>query len=151
MNQVGAVVASGSEAVASALDTESKGVPGVPIVVYNPLNIEREDVVEAALALPGGTPQAVRVYGPDGKEVLSQLNTGSGATKVLFLARVPPVSYAVYNVQPVTTSGVEDRKSALAVSETGLENARYRIRLDQDGDGASIFDRSFNNVLLSAP
>jgi len=151
MNQFASVLTSATEAVASALDTESKGVLGVPIVVYNPLNIAREDVVEAALAFPGGTPQAVRVYGPDGKEVLSQLNTGSGAAKVLFLARVPPVSYAVYNVQPVTTSGVEDRKSALAVSETGLENARYRIRLDQNGDVAGIFDRSLNKELLSAP
>src|SRR5260370_15926152 len=118
MSQFASVLTSATEAVASALDTESKGVLGVPIVVYNPLNIAREDVVEAALAFPGGTPQAVRVYGPDGKEVLSQLNTGSGAAKVLFLARVPPVSYAVYNVQPATTSAGEDRTTAPAVTET---------------------------------
>ncbi len=151
MNQFASVLTSATEAVASALDTQSKVVPGVPIVVYNPLNIEREDVVEAALAFPGGTLQAVRVYGPDGKEVLSQLNTGSGAAKVLFLASVPPVSYAVYDVQPVTTPGVESPKPALAVSETGLENSRYRVRLDQNGDVAGIFDRSLNKELLSAP
>lgn len=148
MNQFAAVLTSATEAVASALDTESKGVP---IVIYNPLNIEREDVVEAAVPFPQGTPQAVRVYGPDGKQTLSQLNATDGETRVLFLAHAPAVGYAVYDVEPVATPVIEDHETALAVSETGLENARYRIRLDKNGDVAGIFDRSLNRELLSAP
>ena len=53
--------------VASGLDTQAQGEP---VVVYNPLNIAREDVVEADLSLSRPRPpQAVRVFGPDGKEV----------------------------------------------------------------------------------
>ena len=48
-------------------------------MVYNPLNIAREDVVEAHVAFPGGMPKAVRVYGPDGKEMPAQLEDGQGA------------------------------------------------------------------------
>jgi alpha-mannosidase len=42
-------------------------------------------------------------------------------------------------------------KSDLSVNESELENARYRIRLDENGDVASIFDKSVNQELLSAP
>ena len=40
-------------------------------------------------------PAAVRVYGPDGAEVPAQLSDG----KVLFLAKVPAVGYAVFDVR----------------------------------------------------
>ncbi len=37
------------------------------------------------------------------------------------------------------------------MSESSLENARYRVALDQNGDVSSIFDKSLNKELLSAP
>ena len=92
MNQFAGVLTDATQTVASALDTETKGTA---VVTYNPLNIEREDVVEAAVALPAGT-KFVRVTGPDGNQVPAQLEGG----KVLFLARTPSVGYAVYDVEP---------------------------------------------------
>ena len=50
MNQFAGVLNNASEAVAAALDTQAKGVP---LVIFNPLNIAREDVVEARIELPG--------------------------------------------------------------------------------------------------
>jgi alpha-mannosidase len=145
MNQFATVLTSATEEVASILDTRSKGVP---IVVFNPLNIAREDVAEAEL--PGPAPQTVQVYGPDGKQVLSQLIVEDGKSRLLFLANVPPVSYSVYDVVAGQGTTITDRKTALAVSEKGLQNARYRIRLDENGDIAGIFDRKLNKELLSA-
>ena len=49
MNQFAGVLSDATEAVAAALDTEAKGVP---MVVFNPLNIAREDVVEANVTFP---------------------------------------------------------------------------------------------------
>src|SRR5262249_24889392 len=135
MNQFALVLTSATEGVAAALDTRANGVP---IVVYNPLNIAREDVVEAAVPFANGVPQDVRVYGPDGKEVPSQLNTKRGAAKVLFLARVPAVGYAVYRVEAGAAPAAAWSKSDLSVNESELENARYRVRLDENGDVASI-------------
>ena len=66
MNQFAGVLTSAATGVASALNTEAKGTA---IVVYNPLNVDREDVVEASIDFPNGAPRAVRVVGPDGKEV----------------------------------------------------------------------------------
>jgi alpha-mannosidase len=141
MNQFAGVVASATEAVASGMDTQAKGAA---IVVYNPLNVAREDVVEAAVGFPGGTPKAVRVIGPDGKAVPAQLSDG----KVLFLAKAPSVGYAVYDVEPGETAAAG---STLKVSESSLENARYRVTIDQNGDIAGIFDKAVKKELLLTP
>jgi alpha-mannosidase len=141
LNQFAAVLTSAVEAIASSLDTRSKGVP---IIVYNPLSVEREDVVEATVTLPTAT-KAVRVLGPDGGIVPAQLEKGN---KVLFLARVPPVGFAVYDVQP---AAIGEGSSSLVATSSSLENARYRIRLNRNGDVADIFDKKLNRELLAEP
>jgi alpha-mannosidase len=146
MNQFAGVLTSATETVASSLNT---GAAGAAIVVYNPLSIEREDVVEATVSFPSGVPRAVRVFGPDGREVPAQLNGGSGGdAKVLFLAKAPSVGYTVYDVQAARSA---PSAGELRVSTWSLENARYRVRLSQQGDVASIFDKTTQHELLSAP
>ncbi len=66
MNQFSGVLSNATEGVAAGLNTEVKGVP---LVVFNQLNVARQDVVTAAVAFPGGMPKAVHVTGPDGKDV----------------------------------------------------------------------------------
>ena len=141
LNQFAGVLNSAVEGVSAALDTKTNGVP---VVVFNPLNIEREDVVEAKFHFPSGIPNAVRVTGPDGKDVPAQISQG----KVLFVANMPSVGYAVYDVQPAETP---TSSSSLKVSNDVLENAYYRIQLNPNGDVASIFDKETSRELLSAP
>jgi len=154
LNQFAGVVTSATDAIASAMNTLGKGTP---VIVFNPLNIAREDVVEATVAFANGAPKGVRVSGPDGKDVAAQV-TADG--KVLFVAKVPSSGFAVFDVQPVdgaaggaapaATSGA-GRAAALKVTASTLENARYRIALDQNGDVASLFDKSTKRELLQAP
>src|SRR5260370_1572872 len=61
LNQFAAVLNNGTEGVAAALNTETKGVP---LVVFNPLNIAREDVVEATVNFSAGMPNSVPVTAP---------------------------------------------------------------------------------------
>jgi alpha-mannosidase len=154
MNQFAGVISSATEAVASLLDTRATGIP---VVVFNPLNVARQDVVEAAVTFAGGTPKSVRVVGPGATEVPAQL-TASG--HVLFLASVPSVGFAVFDVQasdalPVPLKPAAGARKtappALAVSESSLENARYRLQIDRNGDIGSLFDKILNKELLSAP
>jgi alpha-mannosidase len=140
MNQFAGVLSDATEAVTAALNTQTQGTA---VVVYNSLNIEREDVVEANVAFAGGTPKAVRVTAPDGSVVPAQLQDG----KVIFLAKVPSVGYAVYDVQPADAPANSDLK----VTQNSLENARYRVTVDNAGDVSSIFDKSVDKELLSAP
>jgi alpha-mannosidase len=146
MNQFAGVLTSASSAIASGLDTQ---VQGTAVVVYNQLNIEREDVVEARLSFAQGMPQAVRVFGPYGKEVPSQFEAGPGSGRVLFLAKVPSVGFAVYDVRP--SDSPAPASSELKVNEASLENARYRITLNANGDVSSIYDKSIKRELLASP
>ncbi len=141
MNQFAGVLTDATEAVAAALDTNTEGIP---IVVYNPLNIAREEVIDANIEFPNGMPTAVRVVGPDGKETPAQISNG----KLLFVAQVPSVGYAVYGVQ---MGGMKEPSSALHASENSLENQYYRVQLNRDGDVSGIFDKSLNRELLAAP
>lgn len=143
LNQFADVLTGAAGAVASTLDTD---VSGSAVVVYNALSIGRQDVVEARVSFPNGTPVGVRVSGPDGKPVPAQL-TASGS--VLFLATVPSVGFAVYDVQPY--DGPAPATTPLAITESSLENARYRIRLDASGDIASLYDKSLKRELLATP
>jgi alpha-mannosidase len=149
MNQFAAVLTSATEAVASGLDTQGKGTS---IVVYNPLNIAREDVVEASISFPGGVPKGVRVFDPEGREVPAQVTgDGDGAAQVLFLARAPSVGYSVYDVRPADAASFNTASTPLKITASSLENARYRLKVDGNGDVASIFDKAINRELLSRP
>jgi alpha-mannosidase len=149
-NQFASVLESATEGIAAGLDTRAEGTP---VVVYNPLNVRREDVAEAYVSFPAGVPRGVRVFGPEGREVPAQVaGEKNGATKILFLADAPSVGYAVYDVRaadaPAQTSFQDP---ALSVSESSLENGRYRVGIDKNGDVSSVFDKSLKKELLSSP
>jgi len=146
------VLTSSVGAVSRTLDTRGDGVP---LVVLNPLSFEREDAVEATVRFPGEAPSAVRVTGPDGREVPAQVVARNGTeVTVVFVARVAPVSLSVFTVAPSAPSAprpqageAKETKATLA----GLENGRTRVTLDAAGNVVSVFDKTLARELLSAP
>jgi len=147
LNCFGSVLENAAGAVTGELDTRVKGIP---IVVFNPLSIEREDIVEANVSFPEPLPEAVRVYGPDGRKVPSQTaGRQIGTVKVLFLAKVPSVGFTVYNIRPAKKGCT--MPTALKVTTSTLENAHYLIQLNQNGDIASIKDKTADREVLSGP
>jgi alpha-mannosidase len=143
-NQFGAVLSDAAEVAAAALDTRGEGHA---LVLFNPLSIEREDVVEAEIA---GEGKGVSVTGPDGTAVPAQvLGVGPKGTRIAFLARVPSVGFAVYHARH--SDKEEASRSGLHVEERRLENERYVVTIDGNGDVASIQDKSTQRELLSAP
>jgi alpha-mannosidase len=140
-NQFADALTASSQSVASGLETRTQGTA---LVILNPLNIEREDVVTASLTFPGGTPKAVRVLDADGKEVFSQLADG----KVLILAKLPPVGFAVFDVIPAEA---QKPNPELSVTKSSMKNARYHVKLDGNGDVSSIYDKNLAKELLSGP
>lgn len=140
LNQFAGVLESATQGIAEGLNTEGTGIP---VVVYNSLNIPREDVVEASVKFPGVQPKSVHVIAPDGTAVPAQMEDG----KVVFLAKTPSVGYAVYRVEKAATAA----KSDLKVTASSLENARYSVKLNADGDVSSILDKQLNKELLASP
>lgn len=144
LNQFADVAEQGVGTVARALDTRARGVP---LIVYNPLAVAREDLVEATVALPGKS-AGVQVFGPDGGEVPAQIiGREGGKSKIVFLARVPSLGFAVFDLRP----GASGVRSALTATKRGLESRRYRVRLDAAGDVASIYDKQAGREMLSGP
>ena len=137
-NQVTGVLTSATESVSSALDTSGSGTP---LVLFNDLNISRTDLVEATLPAPHSGP--MHVVDADGTSIPAQVSNGN----LLFVAKAPSVGYAVYHAVP----GAAKATSELKVTASSLENARYRVQVNSDGDVASIFDKSLNKELLASP
>lgn len=149
LNQFASVLENSVAAVARALDTETN-VKGIPLVIYNPLSIDREDVVEAVVKCSLETPPAIRVFGPDGKEVPAQILDRSGnELRILILAKVPSIGFAVFDMQSATASVAE--LTTVHATPSRIENEQYRVTIDDNGDIASIFDKSIKKELLVTP
>ena len=148
MNGFAAVLSDSVGAIARGLNTRTSGIP---LIVYNPLSIDREDIVDATVRFPETAPAGVRVFDPDGNAVPSQVLESKGTDiRILFVARIAPVSWSVYEVRPMDKS--DQQGGSLRISEQQLENEYYRVTVDEQGDVAGIIDKTAGNrELLAAP
>lgn len=155
-NGFAAVLTDSVGAIARALDTN---VEGVPVIVYNPLAIEREEIVELRLR-PDAPRHSPRVYDGAGREVPSacvrvpdKYCSGEGPDaycRIAFIARIPPLSWTVYDVRMATEAYNDD--SGPKATEHGIENHCYRLTIDENGDISSIIDmRHGDRELLREP
>lgn len=123
----------------------------VPVVVYNPLSISRTDIVEGEVQMPESVDR-ITVTDAQGHVVPSQV-TGheNGRLQFIFLGTVPSLGYATYNVAQAKDGDVQPA-STLSVSAQGMENGRYKVSIDANGDVSSIIDKlNGQREMLSAP
>jgi alpha-mannosidase len=145
LNQFAQVLTDAVGAASSELDTQ---VQGTPLVVFNPLAMDRTDAVEATVW--GGPAAAVRVFDPEGREVPSQILERDGdAFRLLFLAEVPANGFAVFDVRPSNTAF--DDGQGPRVGERLVENESYRVTFTEAGDIEGVLDRRADRQLLSEP
>ena len=145
MNCFSEVLQNSVGAASRALDTQGEGIP---LVVFNPLSIEREDVVEAGLdSLTNGV--GWQVFDAAGAPCPTQvLRNGDQAPRLIFRAKVPPLGLAVFCLKE---SAVSNRPSELRITQRSLENGHYRIQVDEHGDVSEIFDKSLGRNILAGP
>jgi alpha-mannosidase len=148
LNQFADTLQSAVSAVASGLDTTGDGEA---VVVYNPLSIARQDMVEISVPCAADAPQtAVEVTNSSGERCPAQLaGINAGMAKIVFLAGAPPMGFEVYNLKLVDS--VPYGSPVLSVSESMLSNEYYKVSLDQNGDVASIYDKQAKRELLASP
>ncbi len=133
--------------VSSQLNTRTKGRA---VVVYNPVAIEREDVCTAELQYEV-MPAHLKVFDSNGKEVATQIVARNGGKiKFIFLAHLPSMGLAVYDVQESLTPSIS-AKSSLVIEPNAMENDFYRVTINDDGDISSLLDKKGNRELLSKP
>lgn len=132
--------------LSSQLNTQVKGRA---IAVYNPVAMNREDVVTAELEY-ALMPINIKVVALNGKEVPSQiLSRKENKLKFIFLANVPSVGMQVYDVQESAEQTVI--KSKLLAKPNSLENEFYQLTVGSNGDITAIYDKKLQKQLLSKP
>lgn len=145
-NQFESVLTSAVGGIARGLDTRVKGTP---LVVYNSLSVESEDIVEATINFPLNT-KYIRVLNSNGEEVSSQIKKAYGNHyHILFSARCPANGFAVYDVQ--TSDKPSTIINKLSVTEHSLENRRYKVTINKNGDISSIIDKIAKKEILNKP
>ena len=132
MNQFAGVLTDATEAVAAGLNTQTQGTA---VVVYNPLNIEREDVVEADRPLPRRHPKACASPAPTATTF--PRNWKATTRWYSWRRRLPSATPFTMCSPPHAARGFGSESYA----RISLENARYRVTLDNAGDVSSIFDK----------
>ena len=165
-------------AVASRLDTQAKGTA---LVVQNPLSIAREDVVEAWVPQTQAADILVRgpdgkyVYAQRVDDDPTRPFGTKPMQKIVFVAKVPANGFATYDVvQGVSfdearrtpfSPGPEanyrpaplgirhpDAKYPYAMaSGRTLENARFKVTINEAGNIASVYDKTGQKECLKAP
>lgn len=145
-NRFSAVLSNAIQASANLLDTR---VDGIPLVVYNPLSIPRRDKVEAKVYMPDFNSNTIRVFYGNQETNCDVIKIANDSATIKFLAPVPPVGYAVYDVRQ--TDKPSRIPSKLSVSTNHLENERYVVKINDKGEIASIYDKQASKELLSAP
>ncbi|MDP4292552.1 MAG: glycoside hydrolase family 38 C-terminal domain-containing protein, partial [Bacteroidota bacterium] len=145
MNGFSEVLKNSVSAIAQGMNTK---VEGKAVLVYNPVAIDREDVVTAELSYVK-LPSNVKVVDKNGNTVPSQIaSTKGNKLTLIFLAKLPSTGLSVFDVQE--TKDKAAASDLVATSQT-LENAYFKITIDANGDIASIFDKTASREVLSKP
>ena len=120
-------------------------LPARALVVFNPLNWTRSELVEADL----DRGMALAEY-PDMKLVpVEVMSHGPGYDHVRFLANgVPSFGYKCYRIGPATGQA-EAAGEGAAAAGSSIENSFYRIEVDPaTGAVRSLFDKEINRELV---
>lgn len=134
-------------ALANELDTS--WCEGVAVIVNNPVAVKRKASVQAHIKLNRNA-KYVKVLDKNAKEVPSQVLKKTGKEfDIVFTASVDSVGWRIYDV--IGSDKPCEIKTDLIVTEHSLENAKYKLLFNKNGDIASLVDKKLKVQLLSSP
>ena len=90
---------------------------------------------------------AVSLFGNELPSQFTRLR--SGALKVVFSVCVKGYSVTAFDIRDMRAS--TDTSAALQIGNRFLENSKYRVQLDENGDIFSLFDKTLGAELLHSP
>lgn len=172
-----AALETGQHILADALATIAQAIPlppppddrAIPVVLFNPLNWEREEVVEIALADEWANHRSWQAMDSLGRELLVQGNVGDSAhpTILVSVSGIPSVGYRAIWLKPVESDGPTSSFPNPGIPNPGpstpdsqlptpghwvLENPHLRVTIDpQTGEIASLIHTATGTETLSAP
>lgn len=146
LNQFENTLSHSVSAIAQQMDTS--WVSGTAIVVYNSIETHRRELVKLQLNI--GNAVSVKVFDKDGNEMPAQISKRSNKGSVVhFIADVERLGYKVYDL--VYSSEKASTECSLKLTMNSIENQYFAVKLNENGDIASIFDKRINKELLREP
>lgn len=146
INSFSEIYRSSAYAVTSMLDTSF--AKGQAAVVHNATEFDRTESVSATLDYNGKA--YARAFDENNNEVPCQVTENDGKKiTVLFSASVPALTYKTYDIRFCDTAPQSD--GILKVDNQSLENEKYKVTLNDNGDIASVFDKELNKEILKKP
>lgn len=131
--------------IASLLDTSF--VKGNALVVNNPMEYERTGIVTVNLPTKD-CGKNMTLLDKDEKEYATQvIKVENGITTLVACVTVPPMGYKVFDIRNRKCQV----KSKLYASIHKLENEKYVVTLNSNGDISSILDKKLNREILNKP
>ena len=144
MNQFSDVFASSAGAVLRNMD--SSFCKGTPVAVWNSQDFDVQRVVTFPI-----DKDCIRVFDDQGVEVPSQVfQNEEGEPTAAIYAKVPACGCRIFDVRAGKTPYCDD-EPVMAAANDKLENERVIVRLDQNGDVCSIYDKTVGQQLLRRP
>ncbi|MCX6557139.1 MAG: glycosyl hydrolase-related protein [Candidatus Aminicenantes bacterium] len=150
------------EKIASNINTAA--LPGTPLLVFNPLSWERDDVV--TLSIPISAISFLKGYhdlqllDEVGHDIVFQISPMESCScreiEISFIAsKVPPLGYRVYSLVPAPKKPMEEitlERTERDFEYSGflLENEALRVVIDDaSGNITSIFDKRLNREFVA--
>ena len=134
-------------AIANELDTSR--VSECAVIVNNPAAIARRDVVNARVKLNHNS-TFIKVVDCDGNEVPSQVINKMGKVfDIAFVAEVEPLGFKVYDIQAANKAC--QIETDIKASGHTLENEKYQVIFNKNGDIASVIDKKTKRQLIETP
>ena len=129
-------------AVAKAMDTS--WVKGKAVVINNSLEQDRSDVVTIALDIKS---DYIKVLDKKGKLIPCQIISRNGDKAVIAVyCEIKALGYKVLDVQESDKAAEFD--TDLKITDSTIENSRYAVAIDTNGDICSIIDKKYSKDLI---
>jgi alpha-mannosidase len=144
MNTLSQIMTNAVADITSSMNTETRGRA---VAVYNQVPISREDLVTASMNF-AKVPAAIKVTDKNGNTVPSQIISRNGNdVTFIFAAKLPSAGISIFDIQP----DIQSQSSDLSVSDNTLENQYFRVKINENGDISSVYDKLARREVLSKP
>lgn len=146
MNTFSSEYTAACRSIAENLDTSF--VKGIPVIVSNPVQ-NKSYRKEAVGVIINSDADSFAVFDKDGSSVPSQTKKLSDSKKeVVFIADVLSSGLAVYDIREGIS---EPAETGLVITEKSIENKNLSVKIDENGDLCSVFDKRLGRELLKKP
>ena len=137
------------KAIIDELDTSWVDPKSSAIMVGNPTQFKRKSVTEAIIRSTVNCSN-VKIFDKDGKELPCQLvNKNGKELTIVFQTELDAFSYKIYEVRP--SAEPCSLKTDVKATNHSLENSKYKLIFNKNGDIAYLYDKLLGRQILDSP